>query len=56
MVATDPSDVLSTLIQRESVLYAVDVAGCEKRDIVAAVPSRGRQSTGASASWKPPAL
>ncbi|MFQ3477038.1 hypothetical protein HKK80_12400 [Halonotius sp. F2-221B] len=39
MVATDPSDVLSTLIQRESVLYAVDVAGCEKRDIVAAVPS-----------------
>ena len=39
MVATDPSDVLSTLIQRELVLYAVDVAGCEKRDIVAAVPS-----------------
>ena len=38
MVATDPSDVLSTLIQRESVLYAVDVAGCEKRDIVDAVP------------------
>ena len=38
MVATDPSDVLSTLIQRESVLYAVDVAGCEKRDIVEAVP------------------
>ena len=39
MVATDPSEALSTLIQRESVLYAVDVVGCEKRDIVEAVPS-----------------
>lgn len=38
MVATDPTDVLSTLIQRESVLYAVDVNGCDKRELTDALP------------------
>jgi len=37
MVSTDPADVLSTLIQREPVLYAVDVVGCDKREVTEAV-------------------
>ncbi|TQQ81067.1 hypothetical protein EGH24_07940 [Halonotius terrestris] len=37
MVTTDPADVLSTLIQREPVLYAVDVTGCDKREVTEAV-------------------
>jgi predicted transcriptional regulator len=39
MVSNNPTDVLSTLIQRESVLYAVDVTGCDKREVTDAVPA-----------------
>lgn len=39
MVMTNPTDVLSTMIQRESVLYAVDVTGCDKREVTDAVPA-----------------
>lgn len=39
MVSNNPTEVLSTLIQRESVLYAVDVTGCDKREVTDAVPA-----------------
>ncbi|ESS08218.1 MAG: putative transcriptional regulator [uncultured archaeon A07HN63] len=39
MVSNNPTDVLSTLIQREAVLYAVDVTGCDKREVTDAVPA-----------------
>jgi predicted transcriptional regulator len=37
MVGADPCNVLTTLVSREAILYAVDVTGCDKREITEAV-------------------
>lgn len=37
MESINPAEVLSTLVQREAILYAVDVTGCDKREITKAV-------------------
>lgn len=37
MVSIKPSEVLSTLTKREAILYAVDITGCDKREITQSV-------------------